>query len=262
MLGCLRNTIGANLLRAVRDMVYRRAFHARTVEHCYSGYRFKVHVPDPMAKQWYDMDWPSLPEIEFLKRNRLNPSARVFDIGAHQAVVALILSREAREVVALEPSGHNFKAARMNKSMNSADNLTLIRAAISDREGTIRFQSGLNGRVSRIGRMTPTISVDTLSSRYGAPDVVLLDVEGFELTALRGAGETIKGNVDWCVEVHGAGELQSFGGSPEEVVRIFQEAGYRLHVCFADKDAVVEPMKDIPAGRFFLLATRQALCNG
>lgn len=256
MLERLRYTPGADAVRAVRDMVKRLGFRARTVEHYYSGHRFKVRITDPMAELWYDKDWPALPEIKFLKRGRLGPGARVFDIGAHQAVVALILSRESREVVALEPSDHNFNVARMNRSMNSADNLVLIRAAISDRVGKIRFQSGLNGRVSWVGKAIPTLSLDSLTSRYGEPDVVLLDIEGFELTALRGASQTIRGRVDWCVEVHGAGELQSFGASPEEVVSIFRDAGYRLNCCLPNQDAVIEPLNRVPVGRFFLFATR------
>ena len=46
-----------------------------------------------MGAGWYDHDWPELPEIALLKQHGLRPGARVFDIGAHQGVVALMLSK-------------------------------------------------------------------------------------------------------------------------------------------------------------------------
>ncbi len=59
-----------------------------------------------MAEGWYDHDWVDvMNEITLLRKSRLKVGARVFDIGAHQAVVALLLSRTVGptgEVIAVE----------------------------------------------------------------------------------------------------------------------------------------------------------------
>ncbi len=52
-----------------------------------------VSLEDGLAQGWYDYDWPEVPEITLLGKNSLKPGAKVFDIGAHQGVVALMLAK-------------------------------------------------------------------------------------------------------------------------------------------------------------------------
>ena len=65
----------------------------RIARHRYADFELSVSIEDPVAEEWYDHDWPLTPELRALQGSRLEPGARVFDLGAHQAVVALILSR-------------------------------------------------------------------------------------------------------------------------------------------------------------------------
>src|SRR5215213_150137 len=67
---------------------------ARVVEHTYGNERLKVYLADPLSQAWYDQDWSELPEVATLRQSRLHPGAKVFDIGAHQGVVALMIARE------------------------------------------------------------------------------------------------------------------------------------------------------------------------
>jgi tRNA A58 N-methylase Trm61 len=58
-----------------------------------------------------------------LAGSRLKAGARVFDLGAHQAVVALMLSQlvgHEGEVIALEAERHNFEVAERNRKLNAA----------------------------------------------------------------------------------------------------------------------------------------------
>ena len=48
-------------------------------------------------------------------------------------------------------------------------------------------------------------------AKYGVPDVVFIDVEGFEHEALMGASETLRAGPDWFVEVHHPQELARYG---------------------------------------------------
>ncbi len=82
-----------NRLRMLRMHHMRASYQRRRVRHNYGGYELEVELVDPMGAGWYDRDWPELPEIALLKQHGLRPGARVFDIGAHQCMVAMMLSK-------------------------------------------------------------------------------------------------------------------------------------------------------------------------
>src|SRR6266567_1987426 len=79
-------------LRLARIHYGIRRYETHRVRHMYGGFALDLCLADPMAQGWYDHDWDELPEIALLKHSRLRPGARVFDLGAHQCVVALMLA--------------------------------------------------------------------------------------------------------------------------------------------------------------------------
>ena len=257
--------------RAVRwanRAAYRRAvaaFPRREVEHTYAGHRLRVLLADPTGAEWYDRDWPALPELDPLARHRLRPGGRVFDIGAHQGVVALILARRvgpAGTVVAVEPNPHNTEVAARNAVLNGAGNVTVRRAAGADRPGTVRVGYRSNDRVRPwwdpdAGAAVEAVTVDQLADEYGPPDVVVVDVEGYESFVLTGAARTrAAGRTDWLVEVHVNHGLEAFGGSAEGVLNCFPEPGYeRLVASETARDPVpLGAGRGLLTDRFFLIA--------
>src|SRR5437868_6156695 len=97
-------------LRLLRLRRRLAGYRPRRVRHTYGGTPLEIELADPLGAAWYDRDWPALPEIELLSRHRLRPGARVFDLGAHQGVVALMLAQAVGpdgQVVAVEASPHN-----------------------------------------------------------------------------------------------------------------------------------------------------------
>ena len=245
-------------LRFVRDQFAIRAFRPKVVEHEYGGIRLRVSLADSMSAQWYDHDSPELPEVTFLRRRRLKSGSLVFDLGAHQAVVALGLASlvgPAGRVVAVEGGHRNFDLAMENKCLNRAENLSIVHAVVASESGIpVSFSSEINGCVSSAGKPVISCSIDSLASQHGTPDVVILDLEGYECKALAGAAQTLKVGADWCVEVHAGCGLESFGGSADQVVQVFTDHGYDLH-CYAEEEDTVRAMVGIPQGRFFLIAT-------
>jgi FkbM family methyltransferase len=239
-----------------------RAFQPRTAEHNYGGIRLRVKIADKISALWYDRDFAELPEITFLKKTRLKEGALVFDLGAHQGVIALLLARivgDSGHVVAVEAGKYNFDLAMENKSLNCATNLSLVHGAIAPRDGTkMSFSGGINGSVSSSGETVDSITIDSLSAQYGKPDIVMLDVEGYECRALEGADATLKLRTDWYVEVHSGCGLESFGGSSQEVAQVFRSRGYSLY-CQTDEQCREQfrPMRDLPDGRFFMIAIKE-----
>ena len=241
-----------------------RRFSARVVTRTYGAGSLRVHVGDPLAEGWYDHDWDELPEIAALRQTRLRPGALVFDLGAHQGVVAMMLAREvgpAGRVVAVEPNPHNAAAARRNCGLNAVAHLEVVEAAVSDRAGSVVFNEGLNGRIddgTGAGgrRVVAATTLDDLMGRFGAPDVVFIDVEGAECLALAGGGAAVESGADFFVEVHVGCGLEMLGGSVERVLAYFPEDRF-TRLVRAEADAVFRPVLSgdpLLADRFFLLA--------
>jgi FkbM family methyltransferase len=217
---------GPKLKRLVRDAlphpIYRAYRHRRVarqiadynqrvVTHRLGRQELKILLADPLGEGWYDHDSGRLPELAELARlGALHVGATVFDLGAHQAVVALQIADEIGEsgrVIALEAEPHNADVARRNVELNNAGNIIVVHAAIADSAGRLNFATGLNGHAdpgTRFGNVeVDAITVDQLADRYGSPDVVFIDVEGYEGKALVGAKATLAARrTHFHVEVH------------------------------------------------------------
>lgn len=248
----------------IRHMVAR--YPRRVVQHRYGGLELRLELRDPLAEGWYDKDWPSPPEMELLKRRGLRPGGRVFDLGAHQGVVALMLADAVGptgQVIAVEASEHNFAAACRNRELNSslAPRLHLVHAAVAETPGELMFNEGLNGQVEdgsgQWGRVqVPALTIDDLTEKFGPPDVLYLDLEGYECAALRGADRTLARCPDCFIEVHVGHGLEKFGGSVDQILAYFPSSSYELKAATEDDQMFVPLRRGEPLtnSRFFLLA--------
>jgi FkbM family methyltransferase len=257
--------IGWLRARRVRRMVGR--YVPRTVRHTYAGHPLEIRLTDPLAEGWYDRDWPEQAEVTFLRQAKLCPGATVFDLGAHQGVVALILAREVGpggRVVAVEANPHNAAACEANARLNAAKNLVVRCAAVADRPGTLAFSASLNGQVDDStgawGRVeVPAVTIDQLAAEFGPPDVLFVDVEGFECQALRGAAGTLaRHRPDICVEIHLGAGLEKFG-SVRELLASLPAGGYEFYRLGLEGPAAVPTparAEELVAetARFYLLA--------
>ena len=263
--------------RVLKFDLSRRLHRDRVVEHTYAGVRHRVLIGSAYGER-YDADWPALKEIEWLRQRRLRPGSRVFDLGASQGVIALMLADavgESGSVVALEAHPKDAETLVANQRLNTLRQLECVHAAVARESGTVVFAR--NGTVDdgtrRWGDLeVQAYSIDELARRHGQPDVVFIDVEGYEQEALLGAPLTLAAGPDWFVEVHGDDALGRYGGSVQGVIDVFADAGYELHytpdsgyTTGADGTPVARhPILPLPpevrpqlTGRFFLLATRR-----
>jgi FkbM family methyltransferase len=257
-------------LRVLRMEQSIRSFKPREIVHTYGSRKMTIHVSDPLARAWYDRDWPEPAEITLLRRHKLKPGATVFDLGAHQGVVALILGDAVGptgKVVAVEANPYNADAARRNRDANGSAQIVIEAAAVSDQLGELTFNRGLNGHVDdgsgQWGTMrVPALTVDLLSERHGAPDVLFIDVEGYELHALRGGKKTLEKFPDCFIEMHVGVGLEKNGGS---VRAILDTLGDRYEFFMSNESEQTPVAFDIEhpmvKERFFLTAIAKLPAN-
>ena len=227
-------------LGIARESLSRARFRSYVVRRRYGGFPLSVHVEDEMARGWYDQDWPTPAEIVVLaNRGRLREGARVFDVGAHQGVVAMLLGTivgAAGRVIAVEATPHNAAMARRNVTLNELSQVTVVHAAGADVPGVLHFTPRLNGHVAGAAEASVQVralTVDELTAEHGAPQVLFVDVEGYELHVLRGARRTLdEHRPDLFVEVHMGVGLERFGDA-DDLLSLIPD-GYEVLVSESD----------------------------
>jgi FkbM family methyltransferase len=252
-----------NLLRLVRIQYTRTMRPKHFEQHTFSGFPLTVEIGDPIAQAWYGADSPLLPEVEFLREHRLRTGAKVFDIGAHQAVVAMVLARtvEPGRVVAVEGNGYNAAVGQRNAQRNHVDNLCVLHGVGGSTSGQAIFSENWNGEVNHgspdVGKVkVRCYTIDELSELHGLPEVMFIDVEGYEREVLIGAQKTLSSRPDCMIEVH-VGKIEKYGASAESILEFFPWNEYQMFVRLDEEHDVFREIHQgsaLPPCRFFLLA--------
>jgi FkbM family methyltransferase len=138
-------------------------------------------------------------EAQNLLADLLKPGDVVYDIGGHAGYMALLFSAmvgPTGRVFSFEPSPLNYTRLERNVNANRRSNLTVVKAAASDREGEAFIEE--RGTVSAIlenGREASaplsrirTIRLDDFAYGSGnpTPTFVKVDVEGYAGPVLEG----------------------------------------------------------------------------
>lgn len=134
----------------------------------------------------------------------ISPGHLVFDVGANVGVYSEIFCSLGAKVIAIEPTPSCIKEL---KRWLPAERVNIVEAAAGSANGTAQIHLSTTASHSSmsddwvqvvnrvapeikgnwIGELTvPVVTLDTLSNRYGRPNYVKIDVEGFEEAVLDG----------------------------------------------------------------------------
>lgn len=161
------------------------------------------------AKMLLNMRYPQSDIDDKVFRRFVRSGDRILDAGANIGMTALeLLSCGADHVLCLEPVGGLFQRLKTLED----DDLTAIHCAVSATDGSTEiFLSQRHNQGSTIDPNTveylpevfgekveservDTMTIDTLVENHGRFDIWKLDVEGAEISALRGAKQSLLSN--------------------------------------------------------------------
>jgi FkbM family methyltransferase len=182
-------------------------------------------------------------ERQFVERY-LEPGMTALDIGAHHGFYTLLASKKVGRdgrVVAFEPSPRERERLARHLTLNACSNVLVEEAALGETEGLAGFflvankETGCNSlRQPQTKHPTRTVQVqvkrldDCLrAAQIARVDFIKLDVEGAELSVLRGAGKVLE---NWprpvlLCEVQDL-RTSAWGYPAVEIIKFLAERGY------------------------------------
>ena len=155
----------------------------------------------------------------------LNPGDIFLDVGAAYGVISLPLAQKVGptgQVYAFEPARRTNTQLKQLLADNALTNITVIPAAIADKEGTAEFieysaenqfswatdtSTLADGVIPTMKHQTYPVEIMTLDQFVAEqniiPKAIKIDIEGFELYALYGAKEVLKtAKPCLCIDIH------------------------------------------------------------
>jgi FkbM family methyltransferase len=178
-------------------------------------------------------------DFENAVRGLCKPGMVIFDVGAniglftHSFVHAV---GPVGRVVAFEANPSTAETLRRVAALNGWMQVEVVAAAAGESGGVIEFSvSGPSAeqRVYGIGNgevvSVPEIPLDKYIADSGRiPDLVKIDVEGYELHVLRGLRETMKSRHPIiAIEIHPR-RMEPLGHRVEQIEEFFASIGYRM----------------------------------
>jgi len=164
----------------------------------------------------------------------------VADVGAHVGYYTAILGAAGAKVIAFEMHPDLLLEVKRNIWTNKLDRAHVLNAAVGNYDGmifNIRFDPTPGLRVEDSIEAPPpdaldkalydpvlSVRLDTVFAREGAiPDLIKIDIEGYEFEALKGARNLIAaGNTRFLIELH-PHLVGSFGHRAEEILALFPD---------------------------------------
>jgi FkbM family methyltransferase len=217
------------------------------------GEEFRV-----IPRHRYLWDEAREPELRAFIRARVKQGETVLDVGSHVGLYALYFARWTKtgEVHAFEPNPITRGALTEHVRMNGLAGRVMVRdMAVSDAIGEQDFFALPFEGMSRLGSenpqiagkttrlRVPTTSLDDYCERTGvAPNWLRMDIEGFEIAALRGATKLIaarKGALSIVVEMH-PNAWRDSGETVESCAALLSDLGLEAIPLSGQKDALRE----------------------
>lgn len=200
----------------------------------------RIGVNDYLSVLIHGRSYEAAYDEKFLKC--INEGDRVWDVGANMGLYTEKFARlvgEPGKVFGFEPSPENFNV--LNHQCKDKSNVILVNAGLGEEDGQMPFEQGSDsiGATSRVVEMSDSAElVDIYTAQRMLdddismmPNVVKIDVEGFELEVLRGFGEYLYDHRLRTIGIEVHFELLKNRGmhsAPSSIVEMLTKCGFRI----------------------------------
>ncbi len=166
----------------------------------------------------------------------IQPNDNILDLGAFIGTFSLAAAALGGNVVSVDASPYNAALLKASVAENNFSQMNVVSAAVSNQIGNLEFiQGGPYGLVNNpsydtIVTTVPAITIDNLLSDLGwdRVDILKLDVEGFEVLALKGMSQLLARDDAPLVLYESNGHtLNLFGFSPNHLLAEWEKFGYK-----------------------------------
>jgi FkbM family methyltransferase len=161
----------------------------------------------------------------------------VYDVGAFHGILTLFFASRCAQVIAYEPNPVNHERLNANIALNKLSNVRVRRLAVGAGagSGTLMYDPAMAGggsvRGEAAGTVSQTVEITTLdrdiaAASLPAPDLIKIDIEGWELEALQGAHATLAAHHPALfLEMHGE-TMREKQLKASAIVAFLCDAGY------------------------------------
>ena len=168
--------------------------------------------------------------------DKLSGCRVVLDVGANVGYYAVQMGRILKgtgHVYAFEPLSYQCNLLAKNIALNALDNVTIVKSIVSDSSGSRRIyfsgteSTGTSSLIIKSDQYedVESITLDQFCKEKGISevDLIKIDVEGYELTVLKGMRELLKsGKIKMLFLEIESELLLEAGTSAEEIVKFLK----------------------------------------
>jgi len=245
------NTVIFSLLR-YPDIILKKNWTAKK-KHFLSDYLpYPITVKDPqgvlfIARPKYEdlarfLFAETIAKWEPRNLIKLEESEVMIDVGANTGYFAVILAKKYKnaKIIAIEANPATCTILEKNCKLNELSNVKIHNLAVSEKEGKLSlYQTGIHSGANSIyatdTENSEKVTVESttldklLAGKFSSIGWIKIDVEGAELSVLRGSSETLKIAKKIFVEVH-EHILKQNNENPEEIIEILKNNGFKIRL--------------------------------
>jgi FkbM family methyltransferase len=193
----------------------------------------------------------------------------IFDVGGNIGFTAMYFStlNSTACIFAFEPHPKTFQRAQDNLSVNNFKNIYFQKLGLGDKPDTVKLFE-VNSNNPGMNRIIPgnndfphvTIEIDTIDNFVQVKgiekiDFMKIDVEGFELSVLKGAAKTFQKQLPILFIELDDDNLRENNSSAKELVELLSSYGYKK-IYRADKNEPVTGNTDFTHCHYDIIARK------
>ncbi|MBP9711148.1 MAG: FkbM family methyltransferase [Candidatus Pacebacteria bacterium] len=173
---------------------------------------------------------PEYPQQDVIDLARALKAEKVVDIGAHVGTVSVPLALQGMKVVAFEPNMESFTFLQKNCEGNTV-HIDARNKGLADKSGraSVAVLQTSNAGAHTLGEGND-VEVSMLDTEVSSTDFIKIDVEGMELSVLRGGSKLIERSSPAVFFEVNLSALRAHGTTLASLTAFFKQAGYQLYV--------------------------------